>query len=178
MEEIKTGIPLLIPGVTPPEPKKETFGEQYLKGIKAESGVAPVKDIRSGILSEWDKNIFELIEKTRKVLPTRHFYICVTTKREYLVKNTIRNYFESKYDCPTPSYEQVVYKVRQNSTDLEVIWVLPNREACAYLKANRAFVDPKEHELLGYVLRFDKGELDQLAQKENGEVIQNLNDLN
>lgn len=158
-------------------PKKTTptFGQQYLEGIKAESGKTPVKDIRKGILSEWDENIYELIEKTRKVEPSRHFYVCVTTKREYLVKNTIRNYFESKYACPTPQFEQVVYKINKDSNDPVLLWVIPNKDACIYLKNNAAYVDTIEHELLQYVLDFSVGKLDQIAQIENGEIVEKIN---
>lgn len=161
MEEIKKTTP--------------TFGQQYLEGIKAESGMAPAKDIRTGILSEWDQNIFELIEKTRKVEPSRHFYVCVTTKRELLAKNTIRNYFESKYACPTPQFEQVVYKVHKDSNDPRLLWVIPNQDACIYLKNNAAHVDPAEYELLQYVLDFSVGKLDQKAQIENGEIVEKIN---
>lgn len=155
-------------------PKQETFGQQYLKGLTAESGYAPAKDIRDGILSEWDQNILEVVQKTRQIIPTRHFYICVTTKREILLKNTIRNYFETKYDCPTPQFEQVVYKVHKNTTDLSLLWVIPNKEACIYLKHNALQVAPEEKEILQWVLDFSIGKLDQLAQKENGEIIEKL----
>ncbi len=156
------------------EEKELTFGEQYLKGIQSDSGKAPVSDIRDGLLSEWDKNIFELIEKTRRVIPSRHFYVCVTTKREYLAKNTIRNYFESKYDCPTPQFEQVVYKIRQGGNEWQLMWTIPNKEACIYLKRNALFVDESERQLLKWVLDFSEGKLDQLAQKENGEVVEKV----
>lgn len=152
----------------------KTFGEQYLQGIKSDSGTTNVKDIRDGLLSEWDQNVLEVVQKTRAIEPTRHFYICVTTKREYLAPNTIRNYFESKYDCPTPQFEQVVYKIHEGGTNISLLWVIPNKEACIYLTLNSLQIPPEERELLGYVLRFNKGELDQLAQKENGEIIQKL----
>ena len=153
---------------------EKTFGQQYLEGIQKDSGKAPVQDIRDGILTDWDKNVLEVIQKTRKIEPTRHFYVCVTTKREYLLKNTIRNYFESKYDCPTPQFEQVVYKIHQNSDQPMLMWVLPNKDACIYLKNNALLVSPDERQLLEWVLAFDKGKLDQLAQIENGEPVQKL----
>ncbi len=162
--------PKLIPLIE----SKPTFGEQYLKGIQSDSGKAPVKDIREGMLSEWDQNVLEVVQKTRAIEPTRHFYVCVTTKREYLAKNTIRNYFESKYDCPTPTFEQVVYKIHKDGTNISLMWVIPNKDACIYLTMNAFTVAPQERELLSYVLRFNKGELDQLAQKENGEIIEKL----
>ncbi len=151
-----------------------TFGEQYLKGIQSDSGQTSVKDIRDGILTEWDQNVLEVVQKTRAIEPTRHFYVCVTTKREYLAPNTIRNYFESKYACPTPQFEQVVYKIHTGGTNISLLWVIPNKDACIYLTLNALTVSPEERQLLEYVLRFNKGELDQLAQQENGETIQKL----
>lgn len=158
-----------------PSLNNKTFGHQYLEGIKKDSGQTNVKDIRDGLLSEWDQNILEVVQKTRQQLPSRHFYVCVTTKREYLAKNTIRNYFESKYDCPTPQFEQVVYKIHEGGTNILLLWVIPNKEACRYLKDNALQVPEKEKELLQYVLLFGEGKLDQLAQKENGEIIEKLN---
>jgi hypothetical protein len=155
--------------------KKPTFGEQYLKGITSDSGEAKASEIRDGLLSEWDQNVMEVVMKTRKMLPSRHFYVCVTTKREYLAKNTIRNYFETKYDCPTPQFEQVVYKVQKDGTNLSILWVIPNKEACTYLRKNALHIVPEERELLRYVLDFGMGKLDQLAQKENGEIIEKVN---
>lgn len=157
------------------EKKEKTFGEQYLEILSKDSGKAPVQEIRDSLLSEWDKNVFELIEKTRKQIPYRHFYIAVITKREHLAQNTIRIYYESKYDCPTPSYEQTVYKIRENSCDWSLLWTIPTKDVCAYMKAERMNIAPDQWELLGYVLDFDQGKLDQKAQLENGEVVQNLN---
>lgn len=153
----------------------KTFGQQYVEGIQKDSGKAPAQDIREGLLNEWDQNVMELVQKTRLIEPTRHFYVCVTTKREYLVKNTIRNYFESKYDCPTPQYEQVVYKIHKDGTNISLMWVIPNKEACIYLKQNALLIPAQERELLQYVLDFSVGKLDQIAQKENGEIIEKIN---
>ncbi len=160
MEEIKSTQP--------------TFGQQYLEGIKKDSGIAPVQEMRDGVLNEWDQNIFELIHKTRQILKTERFYVCVTTKREYLAPNAIRNYFESKHACPTPQFEQVVYRIKENSNDWQLMWVIPNKEACQYLIFHRHRIPPEEHALLGYVLEFVQGKLDVRAQKENGEIVQKL----
>ena len=160
--------------IKPDGEKKPTFGEQYIKGVQSASGKAPVSEIRDGLLSEWDKNVFEVIEKSRKIIPSRHFYICVTTKREFLVKNTIRNYFESKYDCPTPQYEQAVYRIRTGGNEWQLMWVIPNKEACIYLKNNALLVPEEEKQLLNWVIDFSEGKLDQLAQKENKEPIQKI----
>ncbi len=153
---------------------EKTFGQQYLEGIATDTGKAPVQEIRNGILSDWDKNVLEVIQKTRKIEPTRHFYVCVTTKREYLLKNVIRNYFESKLACPTPQFEQVVYKVHTNSDQPMLLWVIPNKDACTYLKNNALLVTSEEKPLLEWVLAFGSGKLDQFAQHENGEVVQKL----
>jgi hypothetical protein len=155
--------------------KEKTFGQQYLEILNSETGQAPVRDIRSGALQEWDRNVFELIEKTRRQIPSRHFYIAVITKREHLAQNTIRIYYESKYDCPTPSYEQTVYKIKENSCDWSLLWTIPAKEVCSYMKKNKMLIPPEEWELLGYVLDFDQGKLDQKAQLENGEIVQNIN---
>jgi hypothetical protein len=152
--------------------KKPTFGQEYIKGIQTDSGKANVKEIRQGMLSEWDKNMFELIEKTRKILKTEKFYIKVTQKRERLVNKTMRNYFESCYACPSPDCQQVVYKIREHSNDWQLLWVIPNEDACRYLMFNALRLPPSERELLQYVMDFSAGKLEEFVKKENGEIIQ------
>lgn len=102
-------------------------------------------------------------------LPVDTFYVVVETKAEQVLDNVIRNYFYPRISCPTPNYDQVVYKYWKKDNRVEFVWVIPSRMACHYLKANKNNIDPEEHGLLDYVMRFDDGTLFKLCKILNGE---------
>ena len=97
------------------------------------------------------------------------FYVIVITKKERLMENVIRNYFYGRISCPTPDYDQVVYKYHIKGIHLEFLWVVPDKKTCLYLKKNAYKVDPSQMELLSYVLKFADGSLFKLAKRLNGE---------
>lgn len=154
--------------------EEPTFGQLYIEEQKKDSGYASVKEIREGLSKDWDINMFQLIEKTRSILKTEKFYVCVTQKREAIASKTIRNYFESKYACPTPNFGQVVYRIPEHTHDWRLLWVLPDKESCDYLKKNASLLPSQERELLHYVIDFSEGKLDKLALIENGELLMPL----
>lgn len=118
-------------------------------------------------LTEYDKNLFECIAEGKKKHPTEDFYIVVITKKERLMPNVIRNYFFPRSSCPTPDYDQTVYKYSK-SGDIEFIWVIPKKEACLYMIKHALEVEEKE--LLGFVLDFLDGTLMKKAMILNNEI--------
>ena len=84
--------------------------------------------------------------------------------------NVFRNYFGARSTCPTPDYDQSVYKYNKKDDRIEYIWTIPTKEVCYYLLKNRNYVIPEEQELLKYVLEFSLGELFRLSKRLNGEV--------
>ena len=97
------------------------------------------------------------------------FYVVVNTKKERLMDNVIRNYFYHRKSCPTPEWDQVVYKYKYSSGELEFMWVVPSMHTCKMFKENLLSIDKKEKELLQFVLDYEDGTLFRLAKKENGE---------
>jgi len=83
--------------------------------------------------------------------------------------NVIRNYFYGRRSCPTPNYDQVVYKYHFKDDNLEFLWVIPSREICKHMMAHAIEIDPSEWQLLTYVQKFADGSLFKLAKKLNGE---------
>jgi len=55
------------------------------------------------------------------------FYVCVITKKERLMDNVLRNYFLARSTCPTPQYDQTVYKYHRDSGAIQFLWVLPSK---------------------------------------------------
>lgn len=97
------------------------------------------------------------------------FFIASIIKKEHLLQNVIRNYFIPTIDCPTPTYDQTIYKYDAHKEALEFLWVIPDRETCLTLQENKDIVVPEERQLLQYVLHFYDGTLYKLAKKLNKE---------
>jgi hypothetical protein len=119
-------------------------------------------------LSDYDKNIFECVERSKKDY-AGDFFIVVLTKKEKLLSNVIRNYFYPRSTCPTPDYDQTVYFYNRKDDAIDFVWVIPSRETCHQLKDNALLVAPEERQLLNFVLEFADGTLYKLAKKLNGE---------
>lgn len=117
-------------------------------------------------LSEYDKELFTCIENANLNSP---FYVVVLTKQEKLMRNVMRNYFLARQSCPTPNYDQAVYKVNKDNFTVDLLWVLPSKETAVYLSENALTIDKEEFDLLEYVLKDKDGSLLKLAKKLNGE---------
>jgi len=120
-------------------------------------------------LTDYDKNIWLCVEDAKKKYPN-NFYIVVETKKERLLENVIRNFFFSRFSCPTPTWDQTVYKYHRKRDFLEFLWVVPSKDTCKYLTFNQMDVVESERELLKFVLSYNDGTLLKVAKKLNGEA--------
>lgn len=127
-----------------------------------------VNEQMSENLSEYDKNIYECIERSKKEFMF-DFYVIVITKNEKLMPNVLRHYFLSRHSCPTPQYDEAVYKYHRKDDRIEFLWVVPSKPTCEHFVMNALTIPDEEKELLNFVLKFTSGELDALAQKLNNE---------
>jgi hypothetical protein len=76
-----------------------------------------------------------------------------------------------RFSCPTPVYDQHVFKYHHESTALEFLWSLPNKEKCAYYIKNyhKLLRDPDQQKQTTMCLMFDSGQLLEWVKKENKE---------
>ena len=149
---------------------KETIGK-----ISSDLLIKQVDDTHSAheqmqeSLTDWDKNLFETVESCKGFYPVGDFYIVVTTKKERLMSNVLRNYFFGRFSCPTPEYDQTVYKYHRKDDQIEFLWVVPCKETCEVMKSDPLGVPQEEKELLKFVLDFEDGSLLRLSKGFNGE---------
>ena len=94
-------------------------------------------------LSDYDKGIYDCLERYCKAWPHKDFYLVVVTKRERLLKNVFRNYFFGCHACPTPTYDQTVYHYHAKDDYLEFLWVLPSKQAAFQLLHDPSAFPPK-----------------------------------
>jgi hypothetical protein len=121
--------------------------------------------------SDYIKNLTECAEINRKKI-TGDFFIVTQLKLEKLLSHalpTFREYFIAQKSCPTPNYDQNVYKYNSASEEIKYVWSIPDRETSHYLFQNKSIVDESERQLLDFVLKFSDGTLFRLMKQLNGE---------
>ena len=99
------------------------------------------------------------------------FFVAALLKKEKLLENVLRNYFVATKACPTPCYDQTVYRYDSVKGEIEFVWVVPDRETCLTFKENVTKIVPEEQGLLQYVLQFYDGSLYKKMKKFNGEEL-------
>jgi len=152
---------------------KETVGKVATDLIvKAPDTLSPIEQMQEN-LSEYEANIWECVERCKKDFKD-DFYIVVITKNEKLLPNVFRNYFYGRLSCPTPDYDQTVYKFKRKDNAPIFMWVIPSRDACIHLIKNHQYVAPEEQGLLKYVVAFQDGTLFKLAKELNGEKLESV----
>lgn len=102
------------------------------------------------------------------------FYIVPINQRFRLFPNVIRTYFVDRISCPTPDYDQAVYRYSRKEDKLEFLWVIPDQQTCEYMQLHALEVDAEQRDLLNFVLEFYDGTLLQKARKLNKEESQTL----
>lgn len=128
-------------------------------------------------LSEYIPNLIEATNKGKKDLVSQDFYIVVLTKRERLMQNVMRHYFFTRLTCPTPDYDQAVYRYSFLKDEVDFIWVIPDPYTCNYFIANSLTIPPEDRCLLEHIFKFKDGTLDKLARQLNGETENQLNPI-
>jgi hypothetical protein len=147
---------------------RPTVGKIATDLMKKEPETRSVVELEREMHQDYERNVYETISTGKKMFDG-DFFIVVLTKRERLLQNVIRHYFLPRESCPTPDYDQAVYRFHRFDDKIEFLWVIPAKEACLIYLRQRNEVDPTEFSLLSYVLQFADGTLGKLAKKLNGE---------
>lgn len=98
------------------------------------------------------------------------FYVSVLLKKEKLMQNVLRAYFVPTQACPTPHYDQTVYKYNDAKGQVEFLWVVPDQETCEIFRENKNIIVPEERDLLKMVMYYYDGTLFNMMKKLNGET--------
>jgi hypothetical protein len=148
--------------------KKETVGSVALDLMQKTPESRNPMEIQKEMQSEYLKELITCVEDHKKIYKN-NFFIVVITKNEKLMPNVFRNYFFARETCPTPDYDQSVYRYVRADEAVEYIWTIPSRDTCHHLKDNALYVAPEERDLLNFVLQFADKSLYKLAKKLNKE---------
>lgn len=120
-------------------------------------------------LTDYEKEFLTCVETGKKIYHG-DFFVEVQVKKEKLLENVIRNYFIHKQACPTPTWDQHVYKYVRYFDDIEYLWSVPARDICDYMIDNALSLPKEERQLLQFVMEFKDGTLDRRAAEINGET--------
>lgn len=151
--------------------ERDTVGKISSVLIQKEPDTYSPLEQMSEQLSDYDKHIFDCIELFKKSLQVNSdFYIVVITKKEPLMKNVLRSYFAARLSCPTPDYDQAVYKYNYKDESINFLWVIPSKDTCQLLRDNALIVHDSEKGLLAFVLDFYDDTLLRKAKKLNNEI--------
>ena len=108
---------------------RPTVGQIYLDTLKKDERPLEAEELRQEMHKNYADHIAAAIAGGLKSFDG-DFFIQVETKKERLMPNTIRNYFVTRQTCPTPWYDQTVYKYHRQHGTIEFIWVIPAKDIC------------------------------------------------
>jgi len=158
--------------------KTKTVGEESLKlweksqGEEGPDAIELQREIHKGSNSEksYEEEVWEAVDRGKRDSEVEgDFYIVVLFKKERHLTNIMRQMFFYRQSCPTPQYDQTVYKYHRDDDELEFLWVVPNNSACVFFPRIGDALPPDQRWLLSFVEKFNNGELDKLSQKLNKE---------
>jgi hypothetical protein len=150
--------------------KRKSAGQISAELLQKKHEKIPIIEQSEAMLDEYWKNLVQAVDRGYKKYQG-NFYIHVETKKEPLFYHTFRNYFIDRKSCPTPNYDQSVFRYNRQLGQIEYLWTIPSRDTCFHLKENALIVAPQERQLLDFILKFDDGTLFKLCKKFNGEQL-------
>jgi hypothetical protein len=150
--------------------KRDTVGKISLDlQKKAPEATHSAEEQMREQLSDYEDHMQQCVNRCKKEYDG-DFYIVVLTKKERLMQNVIRNFFMGRKTCPTPEYDQAVYKYNRASGIVEFMWVIPAKDVCMHMLENALILPPEESRLLSFVMDFNDGSLLRKVKIINGEA--------
>ncbi len=146
----------------------QTVGAASLDLMLKNHSQASAIDYEREMHKDYEREIFNCIDEHLNKIDGS-FFVVVLRKQERLMQNVHRNFFFARKSCPTPTYDQVVYKYHRDLDAVEFLWVVPDMETAAVFTRNFLQIVPEEKQLLKFILDFNDGTLDALAKKLNNE---------
>jgi hypothetical protein len=153
--------------------KEKTVGQLSHEASLLEKEPIRVQEQTASMHQEYGDELMNAIKKGMETYPDEPiFYVEDITRQERIMMNVIRHTLIPRLTCPTPNYDQTVYRIVVKDQAIEYVWTLPSKITCEYYLYNKPLVVDEERELLQFILDFRDGRLEQLAQQFNGEEFQ------
>lgn len=148
--------------------KKLTAGQLLSQLRTSEIEVEDARELQERNHKQYEETLLGVLANAKKDHPNQVIYITVLSKWEKHL-DIPHHYFFYRLSCPTPTYDQIVYKYDPVKDDIEFIWVVPDKITCQDYYRDRLQVPASHRELLYFVLSFMDGSLDKKCKELNGE---------
>lgn len=152
------------------EEKRKTAGEASIEASLIDTGPVSIIDQQRSMQEHYIKNLQECAELFKKSHVNQNFFIVVITKVEKLLSNIVRSYFFARTSCPTPNYDEAIYRYDYKKECIQFLWIVPSRDVCFHLLENHLVIAPEERGLLMQVAAFATGELYNYCRYLNREI--------
>lgn len=156
------------------EEKKITFGQQFTDNvINKEQEINELIDVQRTLQKKYIDRLVGSVDQFKKIHPDhqKDFFIEVITKPERLFRNYPRTYFVGRKTCPTPFYDQSVYRYNWKDDNIEYLWSLPDLDNANYLASHCLTVPEELKQLMGFVMDYYNGDLFKRCKQLNGEQL-------
>lgn len=118
----------------------------------------------------YEEEVWEAVDRGRKDASiVGDFFVVVLFKKERHLQNVVRQMFFYRKTCPTPEYDQTVYKYCRQADALDFVWCIPNNATVINMILKKHLLPPEQQWLVSLSEAFQSGELEELAQKMNKE---------
>lgn len=117
--------------------------------------------------------LLECVELNKKVYNGDFFIVCIT-KKERLLHNVVKTQYLARFTCPTPSWDEAVYRYNKNDDCVEFLWVIPDKQTSQWMLNNPQEVPEDHQQLRSYVVQMYNGALLDRAKRYNGEMPDSL----
>jgi hypothetical protein len=102
-----------------------------------------IGDINSEMLKGFIEDINSALDDGRKELPDQSFYVLVTEKWEYQMKNALVRKVALFKKRPYPEANTTCFKYDHNAKDVKYCWDLPMRQEMWNMKQASAIFEPQ-----------------------------------
>lgn len=115
----------------------------------------------------------EAIEKGKEQYQSEEFIFIegFTRQDKIMIRSTVTDFFP-RITCPTPSFNQVVYRYVMKEDIIEYVWQIPSNKRCLQLLANPLAKSEGERLLIEHVHDLRDGTLEKLTRFLNKEEYQ------
>lgn len=155
--------------------KRDTVGklahDQIIKDL-GETKTPTYNEQSQDMLKEFIPRVLECVDIHKKKYPADFYVETITIEVPLMRGKVYRFKYLGKLACPTPTYDQTVFKYHKNDDRLEYLWTIPDRDTCAYLKNNALLIPPDQKKLLEFVLDDSSNDLLRRAKRLNGEEME------
>ncbi len=151
--------------------KKQTAG-QIIQDVASKNQLDDAhQEYRKVMFRDFEEKIWEcaINAKGQQLYENKDFYVVVLFKVDRLLHNSVTPYFFARRSCPTPVFNQIVFKYHTKSAQLQYLWNIPNQATYEYILKNRIEASADNKQLLQFCLAFEDGSLLNFVKKENGE---------